>query len=489
MELVSTTMSPSKRGAPSTTNQCGDYIHSSSHHVKHLSQSEHTVGTVSTDETRDSSFTRRGLLRLNHAGDNVSLRSSSISSDDSDHSDHSPSNVPVPTSRALLHNMPLHRDRQRWRNNYDSLSFLKSIEAPSDDEQEDEVSCDEPIAEDEQETKEGEADLEMLCSRDSKKIKLLGQGAYGDVYQVIHRRKAYALKVCSKFDLITEGAVEAVLQERNIARDLHHPFLCSLVASRQDEHFLYMLQEYCPGGELYSLLERLGGKMRESSGRFYIACIADAIAHLHERLIVHRDLKPENILIDCRGYPQLIDFGCAKRIEAANRMTLTMCGTPRFVSPEMIDPSNYGGGHSFATDYWALGILMYEMLMGSNPYEYDGMTEMEVYQSILDEDFTPALSDEHSSSAQDFLGKLLVHNPKRRLGRKHDSRVLQHRWFADVDMTNLRKKPFQVTPWAPDLSDSSDSHYFDDWDKVVESKFSQSYPSLSTSQRHLFANF
>jgi protein kinase A len=196
--------------------------------------------------------------------------------------------------------------------------------------------------------------------------------------------------------------------------------------------------------------------------------------------------------MDRLGYPQLIDFGCAKQFdpEVVDCRTLTLCGTPRFVSPEMIEPEKYGGGHSFGTDYWALGILMYEMLMGQNPFEYDGMSETEIYESILDEDFHPSLADEHSLAAKDFLRRLLVHDPSRRLGRKnHDSRILQHRWFADVDLPSLRRKPPQTAPWSPDLSDSSDSHYFDEWENVIDSKFNQSYPSLSTSQRQLFANF
>ena len=438
----------------------------------------------------ESSFARNSILDLNTTIDDDSSSSSCSSSTLEDAAtDHSLSMILTPPEKLRL-DVPLHRVSHHWqRSGHDSLSFLRTIES----EEEFSDDCLSMGEEDDRNAAHEEQNLEALCSQNSKRTKLLGEGAFGQVWLVLHRHKAYALKVCSKYDLITEGAVQQVLRERQILGQLHHPFICELVASNQDDHFLYMLQEYCAGGELFSLLERQGGKLRESSARFYMSCIADALEYLHENRIVYRDCKPENIMLDQFGYPQLIDFGCAKQFdedqENNHYLSRTLCGTPRFVSPEMIEPERYGGGHSFPADYWALGILLYEMLMGNNPYEFDGMSEMDVYESIVDESFTPSLSDDVSPAVQELVGKLLAHDPQRRLGSAGESRVLQHRWFADVDLATLRNRPEHAAPWSPDLSDASDTHYFDDWENVLESKFSQSHPTLTISQRNLFVNF
>lgn len=443
--------------------------------------------------THESTFARRSLLRSYGGGDDSSSSCSTSSFDDDDEDASfslAHSSSPVAASTPKL-DLPLHPGSRHWRTGYDSLSFLRTIESGTENEHSDDESS---FNNESDEIAEAES-LQLLCSKESNRTKLLGEGAFGQVWLVINGSQAYALKVCAKYDLVTEGATEQVLRERQIHGQLRHPFICRLEAYYQDDIFLYMLQEYCAGGELFSLLGRNGGKLRESSGRFYLACIADALQYLHDSHIVYRDLKPENIMLDQYGYPQLIDFGCAKqftesdRDESGSYQSHTLCGTPRLVAPEMIEPSRYGGGHSFATDYWALGVLLYEMLMGTNPYEYDGMTEMEVYESIVDEGFQPALSDYCSISANDLLRSLLVHNPTHRLGSKQESQVLGHIWFVNIDMSVLRKRPHHAAPWTPDLSDASDTQYFDDWENILESKFTQSYPGLSVSQRQLFDDF
>jgi hypothetical protein len=484
----------------SSNTRLGDFLHAT-HHTKQQPSGSETSETTddvtsSTDEvqcdslneyktTHESSFARRSLLNM--AGRDEDSSYSSCSSDDDDDDEDGTSFLPLelsPASQARMKlNTPLHR--LSFGSAYDSLSFLKGIH--SDSEADDETLS--PVEEGDEDEDEDDHDaLVALCSVNSKRAKMLGEGAFGQVWLTLHRQTPYALKVCSKYDLVTEGAVEEVLRERAIQSQLSHPFVCQLVASNQDDRFLYLLEEYCAGGELFSLLERNQGKLPESQARFYITCIADALTYLHKQRVVFRDLKPENILLCHQGYPKLIDFGCAKqfREKDSEYQTRTLCGTPRFVSPEMIEPERYGGGHSFKSDYWALGILLYEMLMGSNPYEYDGMTEMEVYESISDDTFHPSLSDAHSDVVKDLLNKLLTHDPSKRLG---DRRVLKHRWFADMDLVKLRERPDGQAPWVPNLSDHSDTQYFEDWENSLESRFAQSYPNLSASQRHVFANF
>jgi hypothetical protein len=260
--------------------------------------------TASTDEigsdclseirsTHETGIARCAMLNVgaHKVSGQSSVGCSGTILDKGDYSDHTPTPVPTGAAPKLLQGkLPPHHDKHHWVN-YESLSFLRTIESPSSD-NEDEASIDDNT--EQQEESENDEDLVKLCCPNSKRIKLLGEGGFGQVWLVLHKRRAYAMKVFSKFDLITEGAVESVLQERNIVRHVHHPFICALVASRQDENFLYMLQQYCAGGEMFSLLQRLGGKLRESSARFYIACVADAIAFLHQKRIVYRDLKPES---------------------------------------------------------------------------------------------------------------------------------------------------------------------------------------------------
>jgi len=488
-----------------TTSALGDShpAHIVNKPVASICPDDSTESTIPSDSlsdirsTHESSYARRYVLKSSSYDDDDSSSSCSSTSPSDDAGEESLSQHLYSTLSALNHmglDDSLQHSSTQWRKGYDSLSFLKTIESASEDDfSVDDLSAG-GLAEDERGSSENEEDLAALCSKDSKRISILGEGAFGQVWLVLHGHKPYALKVCAKYDLISEGAVEGVLRERKIMGQLRHPFICQLVQANQDDQFLYILEEYCAGGELFSLLDRQG-KLREPSCRFYIACIADALAYMHKQLVIFRDLKPENIMLDEYGFPKLIDFGCAFQFDAKEEredciyQTRTLCGTPRFVSPEMIDPDRYGNGHSFAIDYWALGVLLYEMLMGTSPFEFDGMTEGEVYESIVDEGYHPSLSDDFDAAVHDLLGKLLVHDPSRRLGSTEESRVLDHPWFVDMDMEKLRKRPQQMSPWCPDLSDSSSTQYFDDWDTVLESKFSQKYPSISASQRHMFVDF
>ena len=166
-----------------------------------------------------------------------------------------------------------------WRNSgHDSLSFL----SPAEDADESENAADED-------------DLGVLCSRDSKRLKLLGEGASGEVWLVRHNHKSYALKVCAKYDLVTEGGVDEVVREREIMSQLDHPFIARIWATNQDANFVYILEDYLAGGEFFSVLARQeNGRIVAPQAQVYAACIADALAYLHERHIVYRDLKYES---------------------------------------------------------------------------------------------------------------------------------------------------------------------------------------------------
>uniref|UniRef100_A0A2K6NMJ3 Protein kinase domain-containing protein n=1 Tax=Rhinopithecus roxellana TaxID=61622 RepID=A0A2K6NMJ3_RHIRO len=195
----------------------------------------------------------------------------------------------------------------------------------------------------------------------------LGTGTFRRVHLVKEKtaKHFFALKVMSIPHVIRLKQEQHVHSEKSVLKEVSHPFLIRLFWMWHDEHFLYMLMEYVPSGELFSYL---------TTGLFYSAEIICAIEYLHSKEIVYRDLKPENILLDRDGHIKLTVFGFAKKL--VDR-TWTLCGTPEYLAPEVIQSK----GHGRAVDWWALGILIFEMLSGFPPFFDDNL--FGIYQKIL----------------------------------------------------------------------------------------------------------
>lgn len=163
------------------------------------------------------------------------------------------------------------------------------------------------------------------------------------------------------------------MNERTILLRIKHPYIARCYATFQDRRSLYMVLEYVPGGELFTLL-RTRRRLAESAARLYAAQIVVALAHLHSHEIVYRDIKPENVLLDRHGRVKLVDFGFAR---FCHDKAWTICGTPEYLAPEII----LSRGHDFGADWWALGVLIYEMLAGFPPHQSDD--HMQLYSAIL----------------------------------------------------------------------------------------------------------
>ncbi|KAJ5966361.1 hypothetical protein N7481_013075 [Penicillium waksmanii] len=213
-------------------------------------------------------------------------------------------------------------------------------------------------------------------------LKTLGTGTFARVSLTRlkdqpDKNKVYALKVLRKADVIKLKQVEHVRNERKtLAAVIGHPFITTLVASFSDEQCLYMLLDFCPGGEIFSYLRR-ARRFNEETSKFYAAEITMTIEYLHDvQGVAYRDLKPENILLDANGHIKLVDFGFAKQVH--NRETYTLCGTPEYLAPEVI----HNSGHGLAVDWWALGILIYEFLVGQPPF-WD-QSPMRIYEQIVE---------------------------------------------------------------------------------------------------------
>ena len=227
-------------------------------------------------------------------------------------------------------------------------------------------------------------------------------------------RQVFALKILRKAAVIKLKQIDHVRNERQILKDVGgHPFITHLLASFSDRDFLYLLLDYVPGGELFSYLRKYR-QFDEPTARFYAAEIVLVLEYLHEKQdgIAYRDLKPENLLLDARGHVKLVDFGFAKRLgRGVNGAleTYTMCGTPEYIAPEVIQNM----GHTTAVDWWALGVLIYEFLTGYPPFWHQN--PLEIYRQYVSFFFfflllQPLSLYSHPNSAGSSSGRWCSHS-------------------------------------------------------------------------------
>jgi serine/threonine protein kinase len=243
------------------------------------------------------------------------------------------------------------------------------------------------------------------------------------------------MKVLKKTDIVRLRQVEHVNAERFILARIRHPFIVDLYATFQDTLNIYMLLAYVPGGELFSHLRR-AHRFSPDVTRFYLAIIVLALRYLHSYNVVYRDLKPENLLLDHRGYLRITDFGFAKVVEDR---TWTLCGTPEYLAPEIIQSD----GHGKAVDWWACGILCYEMLVGYPPFYDDNA--FGIYEKILQGKINwPSHVDPLS---RDLIRAFLHPDRSKRLGNLigGSDDVLTHPWFRGVDWGALERCEIRVS--------------------------------------------
>ncbi|KAI9832168.1 MAG: hypothetical protein M1819_004519 [Sarea resinae] len=301
-----------------------------------------------------------------------------------------------------------------------------------------------------------------LRVEDFRLLKTVGTGTFARVWLVRladppegGEDKVFALKILRKAD-------KHVRNERNVlAAVAGHPFITTLVTSFSDQDSLYMLLEYCPGGEVFSYL-RKARRFNEPTSRFYAAEIVLILEFLHNNMhVAYRDLKPENILIDSEGHLKLVDFGFAKKLD--NVETYTLCGTPEYLAPEVIRNT----GHSTAVDWWALGILIYEFLVGQPPF-WDN-NPLKIYEQIVEGKvrYPSGMSEE----ARDIIGGLCTIDTSKRLGNISGGaeRVKSHPFFRGIDWDALYHRKMQG-PIIPHLRDAADTSNFDDYDPEPEGR-------------------
>lgn len=307
-------------------------------------------------------------------------------------------------------------------------------------------------------------ELGWLKLEDLEVVATLGVGGFGRVELVHHREAAssFALKCLKKKHIVDTQQQEHVISEAAIMMSCRSPFICRLYRTFRDNKYVYLLLEACLGGEVWSLL-RDRGSFDDPTARFVTACVTEAIGYLHSRSILYRDLKPENLVLDARGYAKLVDFGFSKKLGEGTK-TWTFCGTPEYVAPEII----LNKGHDRAVDYWALGVLIHELLTGAPPFA--AADPMKTYNFILRGidmiDFPPK---QVSRAAQSLIKKLCRDSPSERLGYQREgiADIHKHKWFQGFDWDRLRQSTLQ-SPFTPHIRGLTDASNFDTYPKDLD---------------------
>ncbi|KAF7975278.1 hypothetical protein HWV62_10028 [Athelia sp. TMB] len=295
----------------------------------------------------------------------------------------------------------------------------------------------------------------LLRLRDFEIKGTLGTGTFGRVLLVRLKTASpstqnfFAMKVQRKSEIVRLRQVEHVNAERYILSRVRHPFVVDLFATFQDSQNIYMLLSYIPGGELFTHLRR-AQRFTPDVTRFYLATIILALKYLHSFNIIYRDLKPENLLLDSRGYLRLTDFGFSKIVDDR---TWTLCGTPEYLAPEIIQSD----GHGKAADWWACGILCYEMLVGIPPF-FDE-TAYGIYEKILKGHIH--WPRDMGQSSRNLIREFLHPDRSKRLGNMigGPQDILDHPWFRGVDWDALERCEIRA-PIIPHTTSSDDTRHF-----------------------------
>ncbi|XP_035514516.1 serine/threonine-protein kinase N2-like [Morone saxatilis] len=322
---------------------------------------------------------------------------------------------------------------------------------------------------------------------DYKYISVLGRGHFGKVLLAEFKKtgKLYAIKALKKKDIVTRDEVDSLMSEKRIFEMINasrHPFLVNLHGCFQTSDHVCFVMEYLPGGDL--MIHIHNNVFTEAQTRFYSACVVLGLEFLHLNKIIYRDLKLDNLLMDADGFVKITDFGLCKEGMGHGDRTSTFCGTPEFLAPEVLTDDNY----TRAVDWWGMGVLIYEMLVGESPFP--GEDEEEVFDSIVNDDVQYPGS--LPPGAVSVIQKLLKKNPLKRLGagERDANEVKGEKFFETIDWEALLAKKVKP-PFLPSIKESVDVSNFDsEFTRLQPVLSPPSKPfSLSAEQQEAFADF
>jgi serine/threonine protein kinase len=328
---------------------------------------------------------------------------------------------------------------------------------------------------------------DKLSLYDFKLIKTLGKGSFGKVLLVnnLHNKKYYAMKILKKEFLKKQNQEGHTKTEREILEKINHPFIVKLHYAFQTNDKLYLVCDFMQGGEIFYHL-RKEGCFTEERTKFYICEIILALEHLHKCGIIYRDLKPENILLDREGNIKLTDFGLSKILKTESFISnkndnylnncdraFTLCGTPEYLAPEILS----GKGYNKSVDWWSLGTVMYEMLVGYSPYKDNK------YKLDINTYKKPLVHHRNISKvAFSLIKELLNNDPSKRLGSGVNGvdEIKQHVFFKGVNWISFINKT--VSPkFIPYIKNEEDLSNFD-------CMFTDENPNSINDKSNLFPN-
>ncbi|KAF9349541.1 Serine/threonine-protein kinase MRCK gamma [Mortierella sp. AD094] len=326
---------------------------------------------------------------------------------------------------------------------------------------------------------------------DFETIKALTRGQYGKVSIVRSRLDGgiYAMKTLNKMYILAQKDKILYMEERQVLA-ITSEWFPTLHAAFQDEVNLYLVMEYAPGGDLYSILDKKQDELNKAQGsggsaeadqdtddddedttltedeiRFYIAEIVLAVSELHQNNYIHRDLKPQNILLDATGHIMLADFGACARLDASGQVhgQTVPLGTWDYMSPEVVDAQSGGKPYGKEVDWWAVGVVMYELLVGEPPFFAESamgiIRLLRDHEKNLSFDKAPSLSNE----CKDLITRLLARK-ENRLGKNGVEEIKAHSFFKSIDWDNIRKATPPFLPIIETPDDTSNFRFDDDLD-------------------------
>ena len=294
------------------------------------------------------------------------------------------------------------------------------------------------------------------------------------------------MKEVSKVKAYIKKSISAIIYEKHILSKLHHPFLANLNFSFQDEEYLYLILDFCPGGDLRFYMNR-DINFSEIQIKFFISNLILSLNYIHNENIIHRDVKPENLVFDGRGYLHLTDFGIARKIKR-DKLIIEKSGTPGYFAPEVLMKKP----QHFSSDFFSVGVICYELLYGKKPFK--GKNKKEIAEKVLYKNIKLKSKDlpegfDQDSWMPDFINKLLKKNQSERLGYNSIEEIKNHPWFEGIDWDVIEEKAVdsQYMPFKPFVGDNFDSDFVNRKDTMNLEHYDEFLKRINNSE--LFKNF
>ncbi len=329
-----------------------------------------------------------------------------------------------------------------------------------------------------------ESKNKIICDFIIKQI--IGEGTFATVRLAINRQtgEKVAIKIIEKNKISHEEDKIRMKREIEVLKKLRHPNIVHLYSVIDTEEKIYLITDYIKGIELFDYIVKKK-KLTENESCIFFQQIISGIEYLHKIKYVHRDIKPENLIFDQNGYLHITDFGIAKLITKNNSHETS--GTPGYMAPEVMQ----GLSHTFSVDFYAIGVIIYELMMGKRPYT--GKTRKEIKEQIMGKQAKISkleIPDGWSFEAADFANKLLVRKEVNRLGFYNENNIKEHPWLKDVDMDLIKNKKLKA-PFLPKKNhDNYDKNYCEEEEEInIETMNRFEDYKLSKNYKNLFLGF